>query len=111
MDLADRLVATLGVDEIEELDGGHQSRVFRVIDGGVGPAVVKVLDASLVDRVELEARLDVAAALADLDPRVCRPLMVGGRRLIELTLDAGGAALRRLLRVRRRDRARSRQRS
>lgn len=90
MDLADRLVAAFVVDGLEELAGGRQSRVFRVIGGGVGPAVIKVLDASLTDRVELDTRLDVAVALADLDPRVCRPLMVGGQRVVELNTDDGG---------------------
>ena len=89
MDLADRLVRALGVDEAEELDGGHQSRVFRVVGRDGVPAVAKVLDASTVDRLELDARLDVTAALADLDPRVCRPLLIGGQRVTELTAADG----------------------
>ncbi len=86
MDLAERLAGVLGTDKVEEVDGGHQSRVFRVV-GRHGPAAVaKVLDASMVDRLELEARLDVTAALADLDPRVCRPLLIAQQRVTELTL-------------------------
>ena len=37
-----------------------------------------MFDATSVDRAELDARLDVLVALADLDPRVCRPLAVDG---------------------------------
>lgn len=88
MDLADRLVVALAVDEAEELDGGHQSRVFRVT-GRNGVAVAKVLDASMVDRVELDIRLDVTAALANLDPQVCRPLPSDGRRITDLTSVGG----------------------
>lgn len=85
MDLAERLVRALAVNEVKELVGGHQSRVFRVVGRDGVPAAAKVLDASMVDRVELDARLDLTAALADLDPRVCRPLLIGGRRVTELT--------------------------
>lgn len=87
MGLTERLVVLLGVAEIEQLGGGHQSRVFRVVrrDGGVLAA--KVLDAAMVDRPDLDARHGVAAALADLDPRVCRPLPVGRRLVTEATLD------------------------
>jgi Ser/Thr protein kinase RdoA (MazF antagonist) len=85
MNLAECLVRVLAVEQVEELGGGHQSRVFRVIGRDGVPAVAKVLDASTVDRVELETRLDVIAALADLDPRVCRPLPIGGQRVTALT--------------------------
>jgi Ser/Thr protein kinase RdoA (MazF antagonist) len=85
MDLAGRVAAALGVDEVEELTGGHQSRVFRVAKRNGLPAVAKVLDASAVDRNELDVRLDVTAAVADVDPRVCRPLVVGNERVVELS--------------------------
>jgi Ser/Thr protein kinase RdoA (MazF antagonist) len=85
MDLADRVATALHTDEVDELVGGHQSRVFRVTPRGGPPMVAKVLDASMVDRTDLDVRLDVIAALADLDPRVCRPLLVGGQRVIELS--------------------------
>lgn len=90
MDLAERLVAVLGVAEVEELDGGHQSRVFRVIGRTGLVTVAKVLDASMVDRGELDVRLAVTDALADLHPRVCRPLLTDGRRVTELTSADGG---------------------
>ncbi len=85
MDLAERLVVALTVEVVEELVGGYQSRVFRVT-GRNGVAVAKVLHASMVDRAELDIRLDVTAALADLDPRVCRPFLIDGQRITELTL-------------------------
>ena len=86
MELTERLVVLLAAAEIEELGGGHQSRVFRVVrpDGDV--VVAKVLDRAMVDRHDLDARLDVTAALADLDPRVCRPLPIGQRLVTEVTL-------------------------
>jgi len=85
MDLAARLLATLPVEKVKELVGGHQSRVFRVIGRNGLIAVAKVLDGSMVDRVELGTRLDLTEALADLDPRVCRPLQIDGQRVNELT--------------------------
>jgi Ser/Thr protein kinase RdoA (MazF antagonist) len=84
MDLAERVAEALGVDEVDELAGGHQSRVFRADRGG-RPAVAKVLDASTVDRTELDVRLDVTAAVAPIDPRVCAPLVFGDQRVRELS--------------------------
>jgi Ser/Thr protein kinase RdoA (MazF antagonist) len=82
-------VAALAVDGVEELNGGHQSRVFRVVGGNGLLAVAKVLNATIVDRDELEVRLDVTAALADLDRRVCRPLLLGDQRVLDLTTADG----------------------
>jgi Ser/Thr protein kinase RdoA (MazF antagonist) len=89
MDLTHQLAGALDLRDVHELSGGHQSRVFRVIGGDGVDSVVKVLDASMVDRAELDARLVVTAALADLDPRVCRPLRIGGRHVTELTCADG----------------------
>lgn len=89
MDLVERIVGALGVAEAQELGGGHQSRVFQVIDRSGLPVVAKVLDASMVDRLELDTRLDVTASLAEIDPRVCRPLLIGGRRVTEITSTGG----------------------
>jgi Ser/Thr protein kinase RdoA (MazF antagonist) len=86
MDLGPRLTRVLGVAEVRELVGGHQSRVFRMVGPNGTPAVAKVLDASMVNRVELDARLDVTAALAELDPRVCRPLPISGQLVTELVV-------------------------
>jgi len=89
MDLVECLVAALDVYDVEELEGGHQSRVFRVTDRSGLPVVAKVLDGPMADRGELDARLDVTAALADLDPRVCRPLLRDGRRVTEIASPDG----------------------
>ena len=59
--------------------------MFRIVDADGAISVVKVLDASMVDRTELEARLVVITELADIDARVCRPLPVDGHPAIELT--------------------------
>ena len=89
MELAEQVAAALRVDDVEELAGGHQSRVFRVVGRNGLPAVAKVLESSMVDRTELDARLDVIVALADLDPRVCRPLLLGEQRVAELASPDG----------------------
>jgi len=75
---AEDLGAVLGATEVEELGGGYQSRAFRIVLGDGSTAVAKVFDATTVDRAELDARLGVCSALADADPRVCRPLPVDG---------------------------------
>jgi Ser/Thr protein kinase RdoA (MazF antagonist) len=85
MDLAERVAAALDVHDVVELSGGHQSRVFRVALRNGSRAVAKVLDPSMVDRRELDLRLDVTAALADFDPRVCRPLVLGEHRVVQLS--------------------------
>jgi Ser/Thr protein kinase RdoA (MazF antagonist) len=79
------LAALLGATAVEELGGGHQSRVFRVSLGD-GAVVAKVYDPS-VDRHELDVRLGVVSALADRGAPVCRPLRVRDRLVHELGPD------------------------
>lgn len=74
---------------VDELGGGHQSRVFRVVRHDGAPVVAKVLDAASVERVDLDARLGVISDLADLDPAVCRPLPIGREWVVEIGADAG----------------------
>lgn len=85
VDVAGQVAAALPASDIVELTGGHQSRVFRVTERNDVVAVAKVIDSYLVDRAELDARLDVIDALADLDPQVCRPMLLGDRRVTELS--------------------------
>jgi Ser/Thr protein kinase RdoA (MazF antagonist) len=87
VDLAEHLGALLGADDVVELGGGHQSRVCKVGLPGGSVAVAKVLDAIVTDRVELEARLRVTSALADIDSRVCRPVVVGQHPVIDTVVD------------------------
>lgn len=89
MDLAERVAVALDVEEADELTGGHQSRVFRIAQRNGRVAVAKVFDASMVDRANLDARLDVTAALADLDAGVCRPLVIGEGRVVKLASVSG----------------------
>jgi Ser/Thr protein kinase RdoA (MazF antagonist) len=86
MELTSALVVLLAATEIEELRVGHQSRVFRAVRPNGDIVVAKVLDAAMVDRHDLDARLEVVSALADLDPRVCRPLPIGQRLVTEVAL-------------------------
>jgi Ser/Thr protein kinase RdoA (MazF antagonist) len=89
MDVAAQVTAALPASNIVELAGGHQSRVFSVAEEDDVVAVAKVVDSSTVDRAEFDARLDVIESLADLDPRVCRPMLLGDRRVTELTSPDG----------------------
>lgn len=89
MDLVEHLTASLDLSEVDELAGGHQSRVFRAVRRDGEPVAVKSIDASTVDRNELETRLSVIAALADLDSRVCRPLLLAGDLVVDLAMPEG----------------------
>lgn len=89
MELTRRLAALLSATEIEELGGGHQSRVFRVVRRGGEALVAKVQDATMVGRRDLDARTAVAVALAAVDPQVCRPLPIGGQYVTEVALAEG----------------------
>lgn len=81
----DRLLgALLGATGMAELSGGHQSRAFRVTRPTGDPIVAKVVDVRAVDRDELLARAEVVATLAELDPRVCRPLPIDGHLVAPL---------------------------
>lgn len=93
MELSERLVDLLNASAVEELTGGYQARVFQVIDRGGNRRIAKVLDASLVERIDVEMRVDVVAALADLDPRVCRPLAIGSRLVADVAIDEAHAGL------------------
>lgn len=52
-----------------------------------------MLDASLVERGDVEMRVGVVAALADIDSRVCRPLAIGSRLVADVALDEDHAGL------------------
>lgn len=66
----------LGVHDVVELTGGHQSRVVRAV-AGTDPVVVKLTDARLVDAREHAARVQVVADLASIDDHVVRPRPLG----------------------------------
>lgn len=89
MDLVEYLTDSLGLSEVDALAGGHQSRVFRAVRRDGARVAVKSMDASLVDREELEVRLGVVNALADRDPRVCRPVLLAGELIIDLAMSEG----------------------
>lgn len=89
MDLAGRLTQLLDGVRVRELAGGHQSRVFETTADPDGRRmIVKVVDASLVDRGVHAARVETVAALARTGPHVCRPLPVNGQLVAEI--DLGG---------------------
>lgn len=89
MDLVEYLTYSLDLSEVDALAGGHQSSVFRAVRRDGARVAVKSIDASLVDREELEIRLSVVNALADHDPRVCRPVVLGGDLIIDLAMSEG----------------------
>jgi len=65
----------IGVELGPELHAGHQSRVFRATQNGDG-VVVKLIDGRLVDE-SLTERVELTAALAELNPSVVGPLPTG----------------------------------
>lgn len=80
MDLSEHLLALTGAAQVDEVVGGHQSRVFAARDGALtAPLAVKVMDADLVDRAEVAARTAVVEQLAGIEPMVCRPRRLDGR--------------------------------
>lgn len=94
MELRPRLSELLDGAEVRELAGGDQSRVFETTgEPGGRPRIVKVVDASLVDRDTHAIRTELVAALAAIDPHVCRPLRIDGRLVTELGLGDGRRGL------------------
>jgi Ser/Thr protein kinase RdoA (MazF antagonist) len=93
VDLAARLLKRIGAAAVQEVVEGHQSRVFEVtlVDGQ--RLVAKVLDASIAVVDVVVARVDAVAELADLDPRVCRPVRMDGGLVNEIDDDADRSAL------------------
>jgi Ser/Thr protein kinase RdoA (MazF antagonist) len=87
MDVAELVAARFDGASVDEFGDGHQARVFRVVHPNRVTMVAKVLDAAGVDRGDLETRVEVVAALADLEPIVCRPLPLDHRLVTELTDD------------------------
>jgi Ser/Thr protein kinase RdoA (MazF antagonist) len=87
VDLGERLARLLDGATIHELSEGRQSRVFVASRSADQPVIVKVLDASLVDREELETRVAAVAELADLNSSVCRPLPLDGGLVSKLEVD------------------------
>lgn len=93
MDFSERLADLREASVVEELTGGYQARVFQVIDRGGNRTIAKVQDASLVERTDIEIRVEVVAALADLDPHVCRPLEIGSHLVADVAIDDDHAGL------------------
>ena len=88
-----RVLDLSGAASAEEVAEGHQSRVFELMHVDGQRLVAKVLDASLVDVDVVVARFDAVAELADLDPRVCRPIRIGGNLVNVIADDSGRSAL------------------
>lgn len=75
----------LGCEAVEELHGGHQSRVFRV-RRGARDVVVKLTDSRQVDSEDLTCRVALVDALAHRNPDVVGPLPLGD----DLVIPVGG---------------------
>lgn len=83
--LAVELAARFGLRDVHAVSGGHQSQVFTAVVGKADSAVVvKVIDGALVDAALVRARVEMVAALADVLPDACRPLLVDGHLMSEL---------------------------
>jgi Ser/Thr protein kinase RdoA (MazF antagonist) len=92
VDLARRVAKLVGTTNVREIRGGHQSRVFEVARSG-RRMVVKVHDASTVDRVTLNTRVETIAELAAIDDQVCGPAPLEGRLVTTLDGDDGWVGL------------------
>lgn len=92
MALAEHVAQLLVGHHLEELGGGHQARVFRV-DRADDVVIAKVIDATGVDRRELDLRMSAISALAASDSSVCRPLPVDGRLVTEVATSDAPASL------------------
>lgn len=88
MDLARRLAKLVGTTSVREILGGHQSQVFEVTRSGQR-MVIKVQDASTLDRANLQTRVETVAELATIDPRVCGPVTLDGSLVKTLDGDNG----------------------
>ena len=93
MDLATSVMQLTEATCVQEVAEGHQSRVFELVKLDGQRLVAKVLDASLVDADAVAARIDAVAELAEIDPRVCRPIRVGGSLVNVIADEADGPAL------------------
>lgn len=93
MELPERLVDLLAASTVEELTGGHQARVFQLTDHGGNRTIAKVLDAASVERNDVVTRVEIVAALADLDPQVCRPIAIDSRLVTEIAIDVNHTGL------------------
>jgi Ser/Thr protein kinase RdoA (MazF antagonist) len=93
MDLAMSVLELTRAAAVREVAEGHQSRVFELTPVDGQRFVAKVLDAALVDAHAVAARVDAVAELAELDPRVCRPIRIGGSLVNVIADDVGRPAL------------------
>lgn len=85
MDLAEHVIAVTGADHVEEVGGGHQSRVFRARGGALAaPLAVKVRDADLVELAATQARTAIVEELAGVEPMVCAPHRLAGQLVTEV---------------------------
>lgn len=85
---ADGVGARLGLRDLVELSGGHQSRVFRA-DSDRGPVIVKLVEALGVDRSTLAERLTMVTTLGRRTEAVCAPVAIHGEVLHHLDTDGG----------------------
>ncbi|CAN5509648.1 hypothetical protein BH24ACT4_BH24ACT4_06440 [soil metagenome] len=80
----------LGTSDLEELIGGHQSRVYAAtLPGEAARVVVKVRPLDEVEEGDLRTRMQVVAELAAVEPLVCRPFRLDGQLVLRLEGDAG----------------------
>lgn len=91
MDVAARLLERVGATAVRQIAAGHQSQVFELTLSDGERLLAKVLDdLDAVD--EVGARVAAVAELADLDPRVCRPVPIEGR-LVNVIDDGAGRSV------------------
>ncbi len=77
------LALALGLDSVEDVRGGYQSRGVYAARRDDQPVILKLVDARVVDRRALETRLDMLVQLGATNETVCRPVALAGRLLNE----------------------------
>ncbi len=76
----------LGTNALPRLHGGYQSLVYAVADDG-SPCVAKLRDTASTDRGILAIQMLMVADLAELDSRVCSPLVKDGSYVLDVDVD------------------------
>lgn len=86
--LATHIHAKLGLSDLRELSGGHQSSVYLAKSNGEA-VVLKLVDALAVERDVLQARLTMLSALGRRTEVVCAPVAIHDLFVHELERDDG----------------------
>lgn len=80
----------LGLADLQELSGGHQSRVYLANSSGGERVVLKLVERAGLPRAVLDRRVAMLSALGDRTDVVCAPVPVRGQFIHELAHEQVG---------------------